>query len=44
LVSELLAIYGGRLEITSGELGGAKVGLVFFQGRRLKASVSSNAE
>ena len=44
LVAELLAIYGGRLEITSGELGGAKVGLVFFQGRRLKASVSSNAE
>ena len=44
LVSELLAIYGGELLITSSELGGAKVSLVFYQGRRLNASVSSNAE
>ena len=44
LVSELLAIYGGDLLIASSELGGAKVSLVFHQGRRLNPSVSLNAE
>ena len=44
LVSELLTIYGGKLAIASSELGGAKVSLVFYQGRRLNASVKPNAE
>jgi len=43
LVSELLTIYGGSLAIGSSELGGAKLSLVFYQGWRLQASVSSNA-
>lgn len=44
LVSELLTIYGGELVIGSSTLGGAKVSLVFSQGRIRNASVNSTAE
>ena len=44
LVSDLLSIYGGELLIGSSPLGGAKVSLVFSQGRILDALVNSNVE